>query len=126
MLLLSYLNASFVVEKDRKLELYYLVPHNANNDLQHTIAQKKKFSIKDFFIICDQIRSFMWIWSQLLKKSLMENFIVLCSAQCEKDIHLLVKSSIIRQKGEFQNWCFRKTKCTKFSKKLTFSVRVRG
>ena len=25
---------------------------------------------------CDQIRSFLWIWSHLLKKSQMENFIV--------------------------------------------------
>ena len=34
------------------------------------IAQKMKFSIKDFFSKCDQIRRFL-----LLKKSLMENFI---------------------------------------------------
>ena len=34
-----------------------------------------KFSIKDFFSKCDQIRSFLRIWSHLLKKSLMENFI---------------------------------------------------
>ena len=40
-----------------------------------TIAQKMKFSIKDFFNKCDQIRSFLRIWSHLLKKSLMENFI---------------------------------------------------
>ena len=39
------------------------------------IAQKMKFSIKDFFSKCDQIRSFQRIWSPLLKKSLMENFI---------------------------------------------------
>ena len=32
-------------------------------------------SIKDFFGKCDQIRSFLRIWSHLLKKSLMENFI---------------------------------------------------
>ena len=38
-------------------------------------AQKMKFSIKDFFSICDEIRSFLWIWSHLLKKSLIENFI---------------------------------------------------
>ena len=35
----------------------------------------KKFSIKDFISTCDQIRSFLWIWSHLLKKSLMKNFI---------------------------------------------------
>ena len=33
-----------------------------------------KFSIRDFFSKCDQIRSFLRIWSHLLKKSLMENF----------------------------------------------------
>ena len=33
-----------------------------------------KFSIKDFFIKCDQTRRKLWIWSHLLKKSLMENF----------------------------------------------------
>ena len=41
--------------------------------------QKMKFSIKDFFSKYDQIRSFLQIWSYLLKKSLMENFI---SVQC--------------------------------------------
>ena len=40
----------------------------------HT-AQKMKFSIKDFFNRCDQIRKKLWIWSYLLKKSLMEKFI---------------------------------------------------
>ena len=34
-----------------------------------------KFSIKDFLCKCDQIRSFLRIWSNLLKKSLMKNFI---------------------------------------------------
>ena len=44
-------------------ELYYLIT-----------AQKLKFPIKDFFSKCDQIRSFLQIWSSLLKKSLMGNF----------------------------------------------------
>ena len=38
-------------------------------------AQKREFSIKDFFSKCDQIRSFLRIWSHLLKKCLMKNFI---------------------------------------------------
>ena len=38
-------------------------------------AQKMKFFIKDLFSKCDQIRSFLRIWSHLLNKSLMENFI---------------------------------------------------
>ena len=36
-----------------------------------------RFSINDFFSNCDQIQSFRRLWSHLLKKSLMENF--LCS-----------------------------------------------
>ena len=42
-----------------------------------------KFSIKDFFSKCDQIRSFLRIWSHLLKKSLMENFIF-CAVKNKK------------------------------------------
>ena len=38
-------------------------------------AQKIKFSIKDFFRKCDQIRRKLRIWSHFLKKSLIENFI---------------------------------------------------
>ena len=38
-------------------------------------AQKMKFSIKNFFSKCDQIRGKLRIWSHLLRKSLMENFI---------------------------------------------------
>ena len=34
-----------------------------------------KFSIKDFFCKCDEIRRKLQIWSHVLKKSLMENFI---------------------------------------------------
>ena len=38
-------------------------------------GQEMKFSIKDLFSKCDQIRRKLQIWSHLLKKSLMENFI---------------------------------------------------
>ena len=38
-----------------------------------------KFPIKYHFSKCDQICSYLQIWSQLLKKSFMENFIFLCS-----------------------------------------------
>ena len=37
--------------------------------------KKRKFFIKDFLSKCDQIRSFLRIWSHLLKKSLTKNFI---------------------------------------------------
>ena len=46
-----------------------------SNSTGSITAQKMKFSITDFFSKCDQICSFLWIWSHLLKKSLMENFI---------------------------------------------------
>ena len=38
-------------------------------------AQKMKFSIKDSLSKCDQTRRKLQIWSHLLKKSLMKNFI---------------------------------------------------
>ena len=37
------------------------------------LRKKVEFSIKDFSSKCDQIRSFLRIWSHLLEKSLMEN-----------------------------------------------------
>ena len=39
-------------------------------------AQKMKFSMKDFFSKCNQIRRKLRIWSYLQKKSLIENFIL--------------------------------------------------
>ena len=39
-------------------------------------AQNIKFSIKDLLSKCDQIHSFLWICSHLLKKLLIENFIL--------------------------------------------------
>ena len=60
-------------------ELYIIVsvlyPKVDNVKLNSYTARKMKFSIKDFFSKCDQIRSFLRIWSYLLKKSMMENFI---------------------------------------------------
>ena len=43
--------------------------------LLYITAQKMTFSIKNFVIKCDQIHSFLRIWSYLLKKSLIKNFI---------------------------------------------------
>ena len=48
-------------------------------DFFYFFPQKTKFSIKDFFSKCDQIRLFLRMWSHLLKKSFMENF-VFCAA----------------------------------------------
>ena len=47
-------------------------------------AHKMKFSIKDFFSKCDQVLISQRIWSHLLKKYLMENFIFCAVAIREK------------------------------------------
>ena len=47
-------------------------------------AQKMKFFIKDFFSKCDQNCRKLQIWSHLLKKYLMENFIF-CAVNAEPD-----------------------------------------
>ena len=65
----------------------------------HT-AQKMKFSIKDFFKKCDQIRSFLRIFSHLLKKILNRKLTFLCSVFFEKDpwdyiIYLRIQNEII-------------------------------
>ena len=46
-----------------------------------------KFSIKDFFRKYNRIRSFLRIWLDLLKKSLMGNFIF-CAVQNENVLFL--------------------------------------
>ena len=59
-------------------------------------AQKIKFTIKDFFSKCDQIHRKLRVWPHLLKKSLMENF-VLCAkiakheAKACKEIQVFLK-----------------------------------
>ena len=49
--------------------------NQAGNDRINNTAQKMRFSIKDFFSRCDQIRMKLRIRSHLLKKFLMENFV---------------------------------------------------
>ena len=51
-------------------------------------CQKNKFSVKDFFNKCDQILSFMQIWSHLLKMSWMENFIFCAVHMLILDLYL--------------------------------------
>ena len=41
-----------------------------------------KFSVKDIFSKCDQIRRKLRIWPHLLKKSLMENFMFCAVCDC--------------------------------------------
>ena len=48
--------------------------------------QKMKFFIKNFFRKRDQIRIKLRIWSHLLKKSLMENFIFCAVGTASKNL----------------------------------------
>ena len=54
------------------------------------------FSTKEFFINCDQIRRKLPIWSHLLKKTLMENFIFCAVSVVMSWKHL--KPSICRER----------------------------
>ena len=65
------------------------------------LHKKIEFSIKDFFSKCDQIRSFLRIWSHLLKKFLMENIIFWCSIILENksNVSLNFQSSSLHDIG---------------------------
>ena len=60
---------------------------------------KMKFSTKDFFSTCNQIRSLLRLWSHLVKKFLMENFIFcavyfqICTKDCQWSGHRLLVNS---------------------------------
>ena len=56
---------------------------HVSNHIRNKHCTKMEFSIKDFFSKCNQIRSFLRIWSHLLKKSLMKNFI-LCAVKFDQ------------------------------------------
>ena len=52
---------------------------NRSNYYRPCTAQNMIFSTNEFFSKGEEIRSFLQIWSHLLKKSLIENFVSLCS-----------------------------------------------
>ena len=52
-------------------------------------TQKMKFSIKDFSSKCDQIRRKLRLWSHLLKKLLIENFIFCAVKNSMKKLRLV-------------------------------------
>ena len=73
-------------------------------------AQKMKFSIKDLFSKCDQIRRKQQIWSHLLKKSLKGKLHFLCSGNkissdillnklCLKNINIMLRTNRLRWVG---------------------------
>ena len=63
--------------------------------------------MKDFFSKCDQIRSFLRIWSHLLKKSFMENFIFLYSV-AYLELYIFSNASAVLRFQNFSPRWFRK------------------
>ena len=81
--------------------IYWFVGCPSTSDFN---AQKMKFSIKDFFSKCDQICSFLRIWSHLLKKSLIVNVIFLCIVN-RKYIFPILKDRIVRRNEKNKILC---------------------
>ena len=81
-----------------------------------------KFSTKDFCSKCDQIRSFLRIWSHLLKKSLMENFIfcavVVKTGACQIYVNnnAIVTETEIKSDREAYSEPCQKSKMERFAK----------
>ena len=76
----------------------------------YTLHKKWSFSIKDFSSKCDQIRSFLQIWSHLLEKSLMENF-VFCAVTLQEAAAMYTFSSqtnwtILQNASKFNQFCY--------------------
>ena len=103
----------FVQLRTNHLLLYFVTVHKV---VQHELhkrmrfyftAQKMKFSIKYFF--CKYVQIFLWIWSHLLKKSIMERFIF-CTGSAPYILDYRLKTKIYRQ-------C---STDAKFSKKIRF------
>ena len=88
----SWRSLSIILGKLKFLVLSVLHRHSSDgsNYIVNVTAQKMKFSITDFFSKCDQIRSF-------LKKSVMENFIFLCSVSSSILALLILPFVVIRQ-----------------------------
>ena len=63
-----------IVGNSKLIIVIYVARKESYNNVYKT-EQKMKFSIKDYFRKCDQTRIFLRIWSHLLKKSYMKNFI---------------------------------------------------
>ena len=77
-------------------------------------AQKMKFSIKDFFSKCDQIRSFL--------KSLMKSFILL-QCNCQRRIQNPVKHQKRRFFGKFSFYLILNTLLLEHFSELLMAIR---
>ena len=65
------MNKANINEKDKQKENYLMMNDGlilSYSMLKNShLAQSLKFSIKDFFSKCDQVHSFLRIWSSILK-----------------------------------------------------------
>ena len=82
---------------------------------QRSLHKKMKFSIKDFLSQCDQIHRKLRIWSHLLKKSLMENFIF-CAVDVRSRIHRII-TNIYNNKQKKLKDSFRKDSAKDFKQR---------
>ena len=78
--LINHSILSFVLTIKRNSQKVRVFPLKVNLVIRliiiiHSVQKKMKFPVKDIFSKCDQMPSFLRIWSHLLKKSLMENYI---------------------------------------------------
>ena len=83
------------VERKKLLQSNYFVfsfHFSAHRSFENVTTQKMKFSIKYFIGKCYQIRRKLRIWSHLLKKSLMENFIFWAVLCWQNAINIMLKS----------------------------------
>ena len=75
--MLMFLEQKFTPQASFHTYIRSFLPQKSEINLSNYLtAQKMTFSIKDFFSKCDQSHRKRRIWSQLLKKSLMENLII--------------------------------------------------
>ena len=65
----------FSIKRDIDITQFGLHILSLKIEFDNPTVQKIIFFIKDLFSKCDQIRKKLRIWSHLLKKSLMKNFI---------------------------------------------------
>ena len=98
-----------IIVNNSNIAFIFVVVHGRKGYV--TLHKNWSFSMKDFSSKCDQIRSFLRIWSHLLDKSLMGNFI-------------FSPVSIERQdeKHSTKNEAFCFSKCDQIRRKLHFLV----
>ena len=81
-------------EKQAVQFLTWRHPEKTHNGSSY-MAQKIRFPIKDFFSKCKYIRSFLRIWSNILKKFLVENFIFCAVSVAPKAVKAAQQASCV-------------------------------